>query len=66
MRVELGFERRGALRLDGGLVHAGGVEVADLLVVGARSVLFPGEPFEDLVERLAVALGEVVKVPQLG
>jgi hypothetical protein len=64
---EVGREGLGAQRLARGLVHAGGVEVADLLV--DRAGLGAGllrRLFEYLVQRLAVVLREDVEAAPRG
>jgi hypothetical protein len=60
----LRLERLRALRLDGGLVHAGRVEVGDLLLVAPGLQVLPlREPFEDGVEVFVVLLGELLEAP---
>ena len=65
-RGKLALQRREPLRLDGGLVHARQVEVADLLVVRARSVGGLRDLLEDLVQALAVLLLEEREGPPVG
>ena len=58
--IELRLDRRDAGRFDGRLVHAGGVEVADLLLRASRRGVGHGRILlEDLVEDFAIALGQL-------
>src|SRR5450759_977131 len=60
---ELRGERLCPLRLDGGLVHAARVEVAKLLLVGARGGLLFRELLQYPMHRLAISLRELGKRP---
>ena len=58
---ELVFERPRALRFDRGLVHAARPEVAELALLGAFGAGVCGEPFQNLMEGLPVALVQLVE-----
>src|SRR5439155_18588541 len=61
--IQLILDRRHARRLDGWLVHAGSVEVADFLLRASarRGRRYSSVFFQDRVQRLAVALGQLLE-----
>ncbi len=59
--VEVSFDRRDAALFDSGGIHAGREEIADLARHGVALRVVGRRLFEDVVERLAVPLGELVE-----
>src|ERR1039458_4032137 len=63
---ELGRDRREALRVDGFLIHTGGVVITDLLRDGIAAGRGLGGLFEDLMEDLEIALLQFVEAAPFG